>query len=216
MKTVEVPEKLGEYFENDRIETTDQVTEAWREFAMDYHPDQGGNGDELTDFSDMTGLKNEIVDAIENGNEVKLGMGAGTEPESQDDPEPVSEDLIEDSLQNGLNFYSVFNELDKGYDVINAKATPEEIYATVSKDRSDLNIGLEIDPDGTEMNGEATYFAEGFGEIETKSFTGDYGEIVEKASEDDLSEMEMFKRALEETAAVTARYAEEDVIPKYS
>jgi hypothetical protein len=213
MKTVEVPEKLGEYFENDTIETVDQAKDRWRKFLTDHHGDHG-NGNEFTDLADMRGYKNDIEEALENGNDVRVETEAGTEPESQDDPEPVSEDLIEDSLQNGLNFYSVFNELDKGYDVINAKNAPEEIYATVSKDRSDLKIGLEIDPDGTEMNSEATYFADGFGEIETKSFTGDYGEIVEKASEDDLSEMEMFKRALEDTAAVTAKYAEEDIIPK--
>jgi hypothetical protein len=211
MKTVEVPEKLGEYIEEDRIETMDQLIEPWRKFLTDHHGDHG-NGGEFTDFADMRGFKNEIVEALENGNEVKVETEAYNGPEFSEIP--ISEDPIEDSLQNGLDVYSDSNDQVEGYDVMNVEAAPEEIYATVSKDHSDLNIDLNINPLGDEMNCAATYFADG----KTRIFncSGNYGDAANQLEDDNPSKTQVMEASLEQTATVVAGYAEEKVVPENS
>jgi hypothetical protein len=218
MSTVEVPQEFGEYLPDDRIETEHKVREAFREFVKTNHGDQGGDGERFIDMDEMTDLRDKLIHKIEDVGGVEVETKSHTEPGTQ--KETAVEDLIEDNLQYGLDFYTDSVEHDSQYDVIDAHNTENLMYATIDKPpianlSIQLKLGLEIDPYGEEINAEATYFADGIGQIEKVNMDRSYEAIIE-GLEEDPSDKEMFKRGLRSTGAWMAKNAEEEILPKYS
>lgn len=199
IQQVEVDSVFAEYLP-DELESKADVDEAFRKAAKDLHPDQSG-GDTAEAF-DTARKERERLKELDHG---------------LSDYEVVADQTGSDvslpsSLEAGMETY--FEDDSDLYDVEMAESGGVS-SALLSDPDTNLKVGLEIEFDETILEANATYFADGHGELEKISGHADLEKYVDSEL-DKSNSADALEQGLKDVGSWAVSYAEEEVKPKYS
>jgi hypothetical protein len=184
------------------LETSDAVDEAFRNAAQELHPDVS-SGDTTDEF----------VTVKEERDKLRSILSSNPEKSIKINTERTLDDIsLEESLLDGIERYG---DETVSYEVISTNMGEMSYSAVLDDDNSELMAGIEIEAlKDSEMEVEATYFTDGYGELETIQGFVNLDEYI-NGEPNQNKVLDAVELAFEDIGEWVTAYAEEDLKPKY-